>query len=203
VGYTGGSTASPTYRSLGDHTEALQVEYDPEAISYDDLLAVFWADHDPGQSQWSRQYRTAVFAHNEEQRRLALASRDLVAASRGREVTTAVEALGTFYPAEDYHQKYYLRRNSALAREYAAIYPRTEDFVGSTAVARVNGFLGGNGTMEDLEAQLARLGLSSRGKGRLREYVETISPRRECPVPGRGKRKGAPGEAAPKPSPVR
>lgn len=203
VGYAGGSTDSPTYRSLGDHTEAFQVEYDPEAISYEDLLQVFWTDHDPGRGQWSRQYRTAVFTHDEAQRRLARASRDRIAASRGMEVTTTVEELGTFHLAEDYHQKYYLRRYGDLTKEYASIYPRSGDFVNSTAVARVNGFLGGNGTLEDFEAQFPGLGLSPQGERRLREYVEASSPRRACPVPGKRKSVGIPNEVSPEPSPAR
>lgn len=161
------------------------MEYDPRKIGYSDLLEVFWSDHDPYRPQWSTQYRTAVFFHSEAQRELALRSRDLLAAERGRAVTTAIEPAGTFYPAEDYHQKYYLRRQGELLGEYLSLYPDPGDFLRSTAVARVNGFLGGNGTSEELEAVIETLGLSAEGKGRLREYVESTSPRRACPVPVR------------------
>ena len=202
MGYTGGSTASPTYRRLADHTEAFQVEYDPDLVSYDDLLDVFWMDHDPGQGQWSKQYRTAIFTHDESQRKQAEASRERIASSRGIGVTTAVEPLMTFTPAEEYHQKYYLRRYGDLVREYASIYPQPEDFVRSTAVARVNGFLGGNGTLEDLEDAMASLGLSEKGQRRLREYVEASSPRRACPIPAR-KQLPDPNEAVREPSPAR
>jgi methionine-S-sulfoxide reductase len=203
VGYTGGSTESPTYRRLGDHTEAFQVEYDPEMISYDDLLAVFWMDHDPGQGQWSRQYRTAAFYHDEDQRARAVRSRDRIASERGIDVTTAIEPAGAFYPAEDYHQKYYLRRHGDLLGEYASLYPVPEDFSGSTAVARVNGFLGGNGTLEDLEAANAGLGLSARGERRLREYVAASSPRLACPVPAKRKPNRTLNGASREPSPAR
>jgi len=202
VGYTGGSTESPTYRRLADHTEAFQVEYDPDLVTYGDLLDVFWMDHDPGQGQWSKQYRTAIFTHDESQRKLAEASRDRITSSRGSDVTTAVEPLKTFTPAEEYHQKYYLRRYGDLVREYVAIYPQPEDFVRSTAVARVNGFLGGNGTLEDLEDAMASLGLSQKGQRRLREYVEASSPRRACPIPAR-KQLPDPNEAVREPSPAR
>jgi methionine-S-sulfoxide reductase len=200
VGYAGGSTASPTYRRIGDHTEAFQVQYDPELLSYDELLQVFWTDHDPDRGQWSRQYRNVVFTHDESQRKRAEASRDRIASSRGIEVTTAVEPLGTFTPAEEYHQKYYLRRYSDLAKEYLAIYPLPEDFIRSTAVARVNGFLGGNGTLEDLEEVMPSLGLSPQGQRRLRGYAEN-SPRRACPIPQ--KRPPDLDGAAREPSPVR
>jgi methionine-S-sulfoxide reductase len=202
VGYTGGSTESPSYRSLADHTEAFQVKFDPDLVTYGDLLDVFWMDHDPGQGQWSKQYRTAIFTHDESQREQAEASRDRISSSRGIGVTTAVEPLKTFTPAEEYHQKYYLRRYGDLAGEYAATYPQPEDFVRSTAVARVNGFLGGNGTLEDLEDAMASLGLSQKGQRRLREYVEASSPRRACPIPAK-KQLPDPNGGVREPSPVR
>lgn len=176
---------NPAYHSLGDHTEAFQVEYDPGRIGYRDLLDLFWSDHDPYRPQWSVQYRTAVFFHSEEQKELALRSRDLLAAGGRKDVTTAIEPAGAFYPAEDYHQKYHLRRKGELLREYLSLYPDPEDFLRSTAVARVNGFLGGNGSSEDLEAVTGALGLSAEGEERLREYVESTSPRRACPVSAR------------------
>jgi len=65
VGYTGGSTKNPTYHSLGDHTETVQIDYDPTQISFEELLDVFWDSHRPTQRAWSRQYMAAVFFHNE------------------------------------------------------------------------------------------------------------------------------------------
>ena len=185
VGYTGGEKENPTYRSLGDHTEAIQVEFNPEAVTYEELLGAFWDGHDPGGSVWSRQYMAAVFTHDRRQEALAIASRDRIAAGRKRTVTTAVLPAGTFTPAEDYHQKYYLRGDGELMKEYRDFYPDPVDFVRSTAVARVNGYLGGYGIYEDLEIQVGALGLSPQGEERLREYVKKTSPRRACPVPTR------------------
>jgi peptide-methionine (S)-S-oxide reductase len=185
VGYTGGEKENPTYRSLGDHTEAIQVEFDPEAVTYDELLGAFWNGHDPGGAVWSRQYMAAVFTHDRRQEALALAGRDRIAAERKKAVTTAVLPAGIFTPAEDYHQKYYLRRDGELMKEYRDLYPDSVDFVRSTAVARVNGYLGGYGTYEDLESRITFLGLSPQGEERLREYVKSTSPRRACPVPAR------------------
>jgi hypothetical protein len=179
------------------------VEYDPQMIGYDDLLAVFWMDHDPGQGQWSSQYRTAVFYHDEDQRERAVRSRDRLSSERGIDVTTAIEPAGTFYPAEDYHQKYYLRRYGDLLGEYTSLYPVPEDFAGSTASARVNGFLGGNGTLEDLEAVIPGLGLSAQGERRIREYVATSSPRRACPVPAKRKPNRIRDGVSREPSPAR
>jgi peptide-methionine (S)-S-oxide reductase len=107
---------------------------------------------------------SAVFYQNDTQKKLALESRDREAAKRGQRVTTEILALGTFYLAEDYHQKYFLRQQSELLREFQAMYPEAKGFLASTAVARVNGYLGGHGTEAELRQDLSRLGLSVRGR---------------------------------------
>jgi peptide-methionine (S)-S-oxide reductase len=122
-----------------------------------------WKSHVPGIQSWSRQYRAAVFFQNEAQKRLALKSREQVAATLKGRVYTEILPATRFYLAEDYHQKYFLRRVPELLREYRAIYPNPEDFVSSTAVARVNGYLAGYGTRAGLQRDLPGLGLSEAG----------------------------------------
>jgi hypothetical protein len=114
---------------------------------------------------------SAVFYHNEEQKRLALQTKDREAAKAKMEIHTEVLPFTSFALAEAYHQKYYLRQHKALYQEYRALYPDTKDFVDSTAVARVNGYLGGHGKMSDLEANLNRLGLSPEAAQNLRDIV--------------------------------
>lgn len=160
VGYTGGTQADPTYYNLGDHTESIQVDYDPEQISYEQLLQVFWEAHNPRSRAYSRQYMAAVFFQDEEQKRLAEASRGRVEAELGADVFTQILPAGTFYLAEDYHQKYNLRRHQGMYNEIAEVYPQTEQLIASTAAARINGYLGGYGTRAQLETELAGLGLS-------------------------------------------
>ena len=167
VGYAGGTTSDPTYLMIGDHTETLQVYYDPTVISYGELLDVFWDSHDPTDRYLSRQYRSAIFYHDEEQRRQALETMGEEAENRGGEIMTGIELFSRFYPAEDYHQKYRLQQMYALMEEYRNIYPDFNDFVNSTAVARVNGYLGGNGTLEQLEEEIELLGLSPEGRSDL------------------------------------
>lgn len=171
VGYAGGTKESPTYRSLGDHTETIQIDYDPERVTYEDLLEVFWREHNPFAPAYGRQYMAAVFYHDEEQRRAAEAGRDRIAARSEREVATKILPAGTFWQAEDYHQKYALRQTADVMREFRRIYPEGDGFTDSTAAARANGWLGGCGTPEDVERDLPRMGLSETAGRTLRVYV--------------------------------
>jgi methionine-S-sulfoxide reductase len=160
VGYAGGKKENPTYHQLGDHTEALEVDYDPARISYEKLLEIFWEEHNPTSTSWSTQYKAAVFYHGDEQKRLALATRDRLATRLGRTIHTEVIPFSRFYPAEAYHQKYYLRGNKLFLKELQRYYPQDEGLMNSTAAARVNGYLGRNGTAEFLKAEIDRYGLS-------------------------------------------
>jgi peptide-methionine (S)-S-oxide reductase len=161
----------PTYRNLGDHSETIQIEYDPAQVSYQQLLEVFWSSHNPTTRPGSRQYASVIFYHNEEQRRLAEVSREGEAERRGAPLYTDIVAFSRFYPAEAYHQKYRLQQVSGLLREFRAIYPDDEDLFASTAVARVNGYLGGHGTVAELQAEIGKLGLTPGGQQTLLDLV--------------------------------
>jgi methionine-S-sulfoxide reductase len=169
VGYAGGTTTAPTYRRIGDHTETFQVDYDPARISYRQLLAVFWESHNPTSRSWSNQYKAAVFYHNDAQKQLAMETAEQEAVRSKKMIRTEILPFTGFTIAEGYHQKYYLRREKDLMREFEQIYPSSDDFVRSTAAARVNGYLGGNGTAQEFHAQLALLGLSAEGQNTLAE----------------------------------
>jgi len=116
-GYTGGHKENPTYEQVSSgttgHAEAIQVIYDPDKITYDQLLEVFWRNVDPtdGEGQFcdrGSQYRTAIFYHDDEQKRVAERSRQAVIESTGfKEIATEITAASAFYPAEEYHQDYY------------------------------------------------------------------------------------------------
>src|ERR671911_901223 len=116
VGYAGGHTENPTYRDVCSartgHAEVLKVEFDPALVSYDQLLEVFWAMHDPTQvnrqgPDVGDQYRSAIFTNSHEQQRAAEASRDAAQAGFDRPIATEIQPTPEFYPAEDYHQAYY------------------------------------------------------------------------------------------------
>jgi peptide-methionine (S)-S-oxide reductase len=122
VGYEGGRLERPTYRDVCSHTtghaEVVEVTYDPERISYDELLDVFWRKHNPTQLNrqgwdFGDQYRSVVFVHDEEQRAAAEASKEREQESRRRRIVTVIEPAQTFWPAEDYHQQYLEKRGRA------------------------------------------------------------------------------------------
>ena len=124
VGYEGGTLENPTYEDVCSHTtghaEVVEVTYDPERVSYEQLLDVFWNKHNPTQLNrqgWDigDQYRSVIFFHDEEQRATAERSKaELDASGRYRkQVVTAIEPAQTFYVAEDYHQQYLEKRRRA------------------------------------------------------------------------------------------
>ncbi len=156
---------------MGDHTETVQVDYDPGRITYVQLLEIFWGSHQPTSKNGSRQYMNAIFYHDEEQRLLAMDSKTLVEQKTDGTIRSEVLPLRSFTMAENYHQKYILKQHTKLKSEFSHIYPKQRDFVASTAVARLNGYAGGNGTRDQLSRELETLGLSAEGKRVLSELV--------------------------------
>jgi peptide-methionine (S)-S-oxide reductase len=122
VGYTGGHTESPTYRDVCSgrtgHAEAVEVTFDPTAVSYDELADTFFRLHDPTQvnrqgPDVGTQYRSAIFTHSPEQERIARASAARAAERLGRPVATEIVPAATFWPAEEYHQQYLVKNGRA------------------------------------------------------------------------------------------
>ncbi len=182
MGYAGGTSANPTYYNIGDYSETVQVDFDPSLVSYDRLLDAFWNSHDPTADSYSTQYRSAIFYADEKQHEAALASKAKWEAELGSPILTAIEPVGTFYVAEDYHQKYYLQSNYTLKAELIAAYPDFKDFMNSTASARLNGYLGGFGDKEVLKTQVVKLGLSESAQKKLIQATE-YGLSAACPVP--------------------
>ncbi len=125
VGYMGGDFEKPTYEDVctgkTGHAETVEIVYDPSLISYNELLAVFWNNHDPttpnrqGPDVGS-QYRSLIFYYDDEQKELALKSKEKVQKRLNREIVTEIVPAITFYQAEDYHQQYLAKRGQKTCR---------------------------------------------------------------------------------------
>jgi peptide-methionine (S)-S-oxide reductase len=127
VGYTGGHTENPTYEDVCSHAtghaEAVRVQFDPEKVSYEDLLGVFWGNHDPTQvnrqgPDVGDQYRSAIFFHSPEQERAARDSKEALEKSgrHKRPIATEITPAPAFHRAEEYHQQYLEKRGQAHCR---------------------------------------------------------------------------------------
>lgn len=125
VGYSGGSVENPSYEDVctgrTGHAESVQIEYDPERVTYETLLDVFWQSHDPTQlnrqgPDVGTQYRSVIFCHTPEQKAAAEASKEVLGRSGRyrRPVVTEIREAAPFYPAEDYHQQYLEKRGLAI-----------------------------------------------------------------------------------------
>ncbi len=123
AGYTGGKFENPSYEDVCSdstgHAEAVQVEFNPKQVTYEELLNVFWSSHDP--TQWHRQgpdigsqYRSAIFYHNEFQKKAAISSKEKLEKSGNykKPIVTEIVPASKFWPAEEYHQKYWLKNKN-------------------------------------------------------------------------------------------
>ena len=142
VGYQGGTTPNPTYKEActghTGHAEVVRVVFDPAVVTYEQLLKVFWEDHDPTQgfrqgNDVGTQYRSAIYTHGPEQLATALASRDMFAAelakARFGEVTTEIREAPEFYFAEEYHQQYLAKVPNGYCPNHRTGVTLPDDFV--------------------------------------------------------------------------
>lgn len=172
VGYAGGTTPDPTYHNIGDHIETIQIDYDPQKISYEAMVNIFWNGHKPSRTVWKRQYASALFFHDVHQEKIARETRAGIASDLGEKVNTELISFTKFYMAEMYHQKYHLQGYEELMTEYRNIYPSLGDFINSTSAARVNGFIGGYGDVSQFEEEFPLLGLSADKSELLKEIIK-------------------------------
>jgi peptide-methionine (S)-S-oxide reductase len=172
VGYTGGTTKSPSYYKIGDHTESFQVDFDPTKTSYEKILQVFWSTHNHCATPQSRQYMTAIFYHNEEQKKIAYETGKREFEKRKQPITSFILPINKFYLAESYHQKYLMKQVPLLARDMKMLYPKDADFLNSTAATRINGFVGGHGSQALLQEEIDGFGLTPQGRELLSRIVQ-------------------------------
>ncbi|XP_065226587.1 peptide methionine sulfoxide reductase-like [Planococcus citri] len=167
VGYSGGTAQNPTYRKLGDHTESILIDYNPNAIQYEELLDIFWKNHDPT-SKMKRQYTSLIFYHDEEQKQIAEKSFKEKENEVGQPLVTEILPASTFYDAEDYHQKYRLQQHPWLCK--AVGLQSGTDFKRSHLAARLNGYVYGQGNLKGFNEEVENLGLNES----VADFVRTL-----------------------------
>ena len=177
VGYAGGTTENPTYKVIGDHTETIEIDYDPEVISYRELVEIFFDSHNPYAQFYSRQYASLILYNNSEQQQIAEAVKEELEDESGREIKTEIIELNRFYLAEDYHQKFRLQQQVAFCEHYLD-QMTMEEFINSPAVTKVSGYITGNGERDNIIQNIGELGLSTELQERLLEK-NSIDPA-EC-----------------------
>jgi len=155
VGFAGGTTKQPVYRNMGDHTETIEITYQPEIIAYDDLLTVFWENHYPNRDEYKgRQYISLIRYFSEEQRETAERVKQLMELRLGEPIETEIAPFDTFIEADEGHQKYYLKRYPKAMAQLKSLYPDTWLMTNSTFAARLNGLVKSFGTREDVGIEI-------------------------------------------------
>ena len=166
VGYAGGQTIKPTYYKLGDHTECVDVYYDPTITTYENIIKLFWKSHDPT-IRTSSQYRSIILSHNSAQAAFAADFLQAQKKEKQKEVNTKIDNFSTFYQAEDKHQKNQLRRHPALL----PCLGWEKSLASSYVATRLNGYLGGHTAMASFNKEWERLGLSKEIAAYVRKVI--------------------------------
>ena len=137
-------------------------------MSYEALLELALTSHDPFRAAFKGQYASLVLTHTDEQLTIARAVAERLEVTRGRKLATRIEPIKRFTNAEEYHQKYSLRNNRVLMADFRAMFGSDEDaFRESTAAARVNGYVAGDGSSIQLEREIDGFGLTDGGRAEL------------------------------------
>ncbi|WP_426446170.1 peptide-methionine (S)-S-oxide reductase MsrA [Paenibacillus sp. S-38] len=176
VGYAGGTTDTPSYRELGDHTETVEVVYDESRLPLETILDVFWNGHNPDNinDYKGRQYLSLMLFRDEGQRKVieqVMQRRE--AEGRGRPATE-IASFQAFYPAEDRHQKYYLKRYPDAVKKLTVLFPTHEDLVNGTLPARLNGVAKGYANRAQLLEEIRTWRIGEEEQEEMRRLVESI-----------------------------
>lgn len=155
VGFAGGTTPAPTYRKMGDHTETVHIEFDPETISYEEVLKHFWRNHYPNRDEYKgRQYISMLHVYSPEQEAVIRKVKREMEQELSEPIETEIVPFRSFTPAEERHQKYYLKRYPKTLEQLTDLFSTEEQLRSSTFAARLNGFVKGFGNREALLAEI-------------------------------------------------
>lgn len=172
VGYAGGTTLNPIYRQMGDHTETLEIDFDPAVLPYEEVLKHFWENHYPNRDEYKgRQYISLLRFHSVQQQETIGRIKEEMECRLGEKIETEIAPYWDFTLAEERHQKYYLKRYPRILGQLAQHYPNAESLQDSIFAARLNGFAKGFGNREKLKEEIRDWNISEESR---RVLVETL-----------------------------
>ncbi|HSJ38018.1 MAG TPA: peptide-methionine (S)-S-oxide reductase MsrA [Planococcus sp. (in: firmicutes)] len=175
VGFAGGTSPNPTYRHMGDHTETVEIDFDPAVISYEEILSEFWLNHYPNRGNYKgRQYISLLRYHGDRQKEAIDGVKREMEKKLGESIETDIAAFDNFTLADERHQKYYLKRYPNTLEQLQDLFPKPEHLVDSTFAARLNGFVKGYGKMQGLKNEIASWNIEEENRGILLNKLETI-----------------------------
>jgi len=162
---------TPNYRSIGDHTEAVQLKFDPSQISYEELLNIFWKEHSPTHESHSLQYKSVIYTHTAEQKLIAKKMKTSLEKISGKPIYTIIEDAKDFFLAEDYHQKFAFQGCTLISNAFT--FDSAESIAYSPIFTKLNGYVTGKGKREDLLRDLKQWNLSSLLEEQIKEIHDS------------------------------
>lgn len=175
VGFAGGTSPKPTYRHMGDHTETVEIDFDPAIISYEEILRIFWQNHYPNRGNYKgRQYLSMLRYHGNQQKESIKKVRKEMEKSLGEMIETEIASFDNFTLADERHQKYYLKRYPNTLEQLQDLFPQSEHLIDSTFAARLNGFVKGYGKLTLLKSEIASWNIEDENRDTLLNKLETL-----------------------------
>ncbi|WP_274651274.1 peptide-methionine (S)-S-oxide reductase MsrA [Paenibacillus humicola] len=176
VGYAGGTLIDPTYRQLGDHTETVEMDYDTRTLSLENVLDVFWSNHNPVNISGykGRQYQSLVLYRDQTQLNV-IQNVMKIREEQGKGMPcTEIAPFNRFYPAEDRHQKYYLKRYPNAIDILSSLFPTPQELTDATLAARLNGLAKGYTNLHTILDEISSWPISEEEKGNMLDLIKRI-----------------------------
>ncbi|AZN41868.1 peptide-methionine (S)-S-oxide reductase [Paenibacillus albus] len=176
VGYAGGTLDQPTYRQLGDHTETVEMDYDTRILSLENVLDIFWSNHNPVNinDYKGRQYQSLILYRDQNQLDVIQKVMKKREEQGKGKPDTELASFNRFYPAEDRHQKYYLKRYPSAIEELSKLFPSPQELTNATLAARLNGLAKGYTNLRTILDEIHTWPISEDEKGNLHQLIQRI-----------------------------
>lgn len=174
VGYAGGSTPEPTHKQMGDHTETVQVDFNPDIVSYSDILYHFWHNHNPNRKKYrDREYISLVLYHDEQQKKVAWQTKRQLEEVRKEKMQTEISPYKRFTQAIERQQKWHIKRIPQAEEVLKSIYSSEKQFIDSVLVARLNSLAKGYGSIESVHQEISEEDVETQEK--LQDIIDNIT----------------------------